>query len=198
MSPKIVDKEEKRRQILEAALREFARRGFSRTKMDDVARAAGIGKGTVYEYFTNKDELFFALYEHVRTTFHDTIYRNAERQETAAKALAVFIGDTISALNEWREFGTVLLDFWSEHRRARSKHLRFGDVYEFSRKKIAGFIRKGIRSGEFRNIDPKAGAASIIAVLDGLLLQRIFSPAAFSGSGDARKIVDIVLGGFLA
>lgn len=197
MSPKIVDKEEKRRQILEAALREFARRGFSRTKMDDVAKAAGIGKGTVYEYFTNKDELFFALYEHVRATFHGTIYRNAEQQETAAKALEVFIGDTISALNEWREFGTVLLDVWSEHRRARSMHLRFGDVYEFSREKIAGFIRKGIRRGEFRNVDPKVGAAAIIAVLDGLLLQRIFSTSSQFGDTDARKVVDIVLGGFL-
>jgi len=51
----------KRRRILEAALEEFALKGFGTTRMEDVARRAGVGKGTLYLYFDDKEALFEGL-----------------------------------------------------------------------------------------------------------------------------------------
>lgn len=198
MSPKIVDKEEKRRSILSAALRVFARQGYGRTTMEEVAKAAGIGKGTIYEYFTHKDDLFFAVYEQARNAFHETIYREAERQETATGALTAFVAATLTALGQWQEFGFVLLDFWAEHRRGAAVDLRFSDIYAFSREHIAGFIKKGIKSGEFRKVDPALAASALIAALDGLLLQRIFDPATLSRRGEISRMTDLILGGIRA
>ena len=48
-------------EIVEAALALFAERGFAATKLEDVAARAGIGKGTLYLYFSNKEELFRAV-----------------------------------------------------------------------------------------------------------------------------------------
>jgi TetR/AcrR family fatty acid metabolism transcriptional regulator len=56
-------KELRRAQIMQAALRCFARTGFHATTMDDVAAEAGVSKGTPYLYFTSKAELYRALYE---------------------------------------------------------------------------------------------------------------------------------------
>ena len=61
MSPLIVDKEEKKRKILQAASDIFVEKGFSNVVISDIAQAAGIGKGTVYEYFKSKEELFSEL-----------------------------------------------------------------------------------------------------------------------------------------
>lgn len=47
--------------ILQAALQQFAERGFHATRMDDIASAAGVGKGTIYLYFSDKESLFRAL-----------------------------------------------------------------------------------------------------------------------------------------
>ncbi len=65
--PKIVDKAAKRREILEAAIATFAQKGYHAAKMADIAVAAGMGKGTLYEYFPTKEalpkeifDLFFA------------------------------------------------------------------------------------------------------------------------------------------
>ena len=52
-------KEEKRALIIEAAAKVFARRGFASTLMAEIAIEAGIGKGTLYEYFDSKEDLFF-------------------------------------------------------------------------------------------------------------------------------------------
>lgn len=192
--PKVVDKQEKRLAIIRSAMRVFARQGFSSARMDDIAREADIGKGTIYEYFRNKDELFFAVYEEVQAGFHETIYKNAECQKSAGAALEVFIVDTLKAFDQWREFGNVLLDFWSEHRRGENVNLRFGELYSFSRNKIAGFIEVGIKSGEFRKVDSMAAASVVIAVLDGILLQRIFDPGAL-GKTAPEEIAKMALNG---
>ncbi|MCP3925306.1 MAG: TetR/AcrR family transcriptional regulator [Desulfobacterales bacterium] len=55
--PKIVDKEEKRAEILDAAIRTFAKKGTGGAKIEDIAKEAGVGKGTVYLYFKNKEEI---------------------------------------------------------------------------------------------------------------------------------------------
>ncbi len=54
-------KEARPGEIVEAALRLFADRGFAATKLEDVAAAAGIGKGTIYLYFPTKEDLFRAV-----------------------------------------------------------------------------------------------------------------------------------------
>jgi AcrR family transcriptional regulator len=58
VSPKLVDKTEKINQIAKSALHLFAEKGFAATSVEEIADAAGIGKGTVYEYFSSKEEIF--------------------------------------------------------------------------------------------------------------------------------------------
>ncbi|MBE9530214.1 MAG: TetR/AcrR family transcriptional regulator, partial [Proteobacteria bacterium] len=58
-----MSKNEKKNQIIEAAAQIFAKNGFSGTIMAEIAHCAGIGKGTIYEYFKSKEELFFAVFE---------------------------------------------------------------------------------------------------------------------------------------
>ena len=65
MNPPRGDAEARRAAILDAALRVFGQYGFRRTSMDDIAREAGIGKGTIYLSFTSKDEVFQALSERI-------------------------------------------------------------------------------------------------------------------------------------
>jgi AcrR family transcriptional regulator len=61
MSPPRGDADGRRAVILDAALRVFGQYGYRRTSMDDIAREAGIGKGTIYLSFAGKDEVFQAL-----------------------------------------------------------------------------------------------------------------------------------------
>ena len=51
----------KEKQILAAARRIFAASGYYQARVEDIAREAGIGKGTVYEYFTSKEELYLEM-----------------------------------------------------------------------------------------------------------------------------------------
>lgn len=60
-------KDERREQILSAALRAFARRGFAATKISDIVARAGMSHGLVYHYFASKEEIFYALLKRAMT-----------------------------------------------------------------------------------------------------------------------------------
>ena len=60
---RVVDRDAKRGQIIEAAAGVFARKGFEAALIGDVAVAAGVSKGSLYDYFDSKERLFFAVFE---------------------------------------------------------------------------------------------------------------------------------------
>ncbi len=67
----------KRSQIIEGARRVFIDKGFEAASMNDITRAAGVSKGTIYVYFANKEELFEALIEEERGAIFDDLYDGA-------------------------------------------------------------------------------------------------------------------------
>jgi AcrR family transcriptional regulator len=89
-APEAVDK---RQSILDAALDEFAARGFADTRLDDVARRAGVAKGTIYLYFSDKESLFQDLVRTRLSPLIGTIEAAAVR-ELPVRALAELIVTT--------------------------------------------------------------------------------------------------------
>ena len=74
MAPKRVDKQAKRAEITRAAAEVFARKGFRGALVDEIAVAAGVSKGSVYGYFKNKEELFYATFQ----AFQEQLLRECE------------------------------------------------------------------------------------------------------------------------
>src|SRR5580704_18926333 len=89
-APRAQEPAERRAAILDAALDEFAARGFADTRLDDVARRAGVAKGTIYLYFRDKENLFQDL---VRTRLSPLIgtIETAAVRELPIRALAELI-----------------------------------------------------------------------------------------------------------
>ena len=86
--------------ILDAALQEFSRRGFSAARMDDIAQRCGLSKGGLYAHFDSKDAIFKALLDR---TFRRTDWGNmpqlatgASRREVAEWIVEVFLGNLTS------------------------------------------------------------------------------------------------------
>ena len=63
----------RRKAILDAAGQVFARKGYTNARIIEVAEAASVGKGTIYEYFRSKEDLFFAVFEATMQGAEDTI-----------------------------------------------------------------------------------------------------------------------------
>lgn len=189
MTSRASDREEKRLRLIAAAATVFARQGYTSTRMADIAVEASVGKGTLYEYFPSKEELFFAVFE----TIH------VEARSRVAEAVPAEIGgltrlrETLMAaadfVTESREMHGVTLDFWAAS--IGSPHEdRFrrlcGAMYREWREIAAATIRDGQMRGEINaTVDADAVATMMVAALDGLGVQYWFDP-----SLDPRAVVD--------
>jgi len=88
----VARREKRRAAILDAALEEFAARGFAATRLDDVARRARIAKGTIYLYFRDKESLFQELVRTMLSPLVGTI-EAAPLREVPIRAVAEMIVD---------------------------------------------------------------------------------------------------------
>ncbi|UCG11751.1 MAG: TetR/AcrR family transcriptional regulator [Deltaproteobacteria bacterium] len=194
-------KQEKRERILEAAARVFAMRGYNRTLIANIAAQAGVGKGTVYEYFDSKADLFFAVFE----WFNDQLATKAlvqiqDLEGPAAKRLKVLINSLTSAFVEIEDLYSLVMEFWaatasSDMRRRLGEEFR--RIYDDYRRLIAGLIQEGITRGEFRSdLNVESVAAGLVGALDGIFLQAWFDDN-IAPVPLARNFLDSVIRGLL-
>lgn len=194
MSPKIVNKVEKKKEILGAARKVFAQKGFASSKMEDIAREAGMGKGTVYEYFRSKEDIFLALFEEIKAAFYQRIFI-IDKQLPAREILKVFIASSLNSFEEWSDVCHIFLDFWAEHKRAGFSQFRFDEFYKEGKEKLAALIQEGINQGAFKPVNPMYTASLITAVIDGLLLQWVLNPKGLALKDLAPDIIETILTG---
>ena len=175
MTPRIVDKTEKKAAILEAAMKQFARKGIAATKMTDIAEEAGIGKGTIYEYFPTKEAIFNEAFNVFYTSMdrelmqivHSDLPVSAKLEALMEKSLSMLIRDD-------PDFATIMMDFWAEGIRNKDDNsgmTKLDELYKNYRKLLADLIQEGIDNGEFRPLSPVSTASIIMGALDGIYLQ---------------------------
>src|SRR5512146_3320254 len=90
--------EERPRQIIEAAADEFGERGLAATRLEDIAKCAGVSKGTIYLYFPNKEALFCEM---IRQLVSDTIIKAQAQATATSPSAAEQLRDYASSV--WRE-----------------------------------------------------------------------------------------------
>lgn len=164
-------KEARPQELLAAALDLFVDRGFAATRLDDVAALAGVSKGTLYLYFTNKEDLFKAVVrEHVLPVIGE------------AEALLVgFEGSSTELLQAlmhgwWEKFGMTKLSGITKLMMAESGN--FPEVAQFYHDEVISrwvammvqAIERGVARGEFRPMDVRVTVQVIIAPMLMLML----------------------------
>jgi len=180
---------EKRPAILRAATDVFAEQGFAAVTVAEIAHRAGIGKGTVYEYFSSKEELLFAVFEWMNEDIAERIKALLDEGGTTHDRLRRLLDFGAVITREQVEMQAVVLDFWSASRGTKSE-ARYNraclETFRAYRRLVADVIRGGQRTGELRpDVDAEAVATMVVAAMDGLGIQFFFDR-----SIDPSKTVD--------
>ena len=198
MAPKIVDRDARKNEIIQAALQAFSRKGFANTKISDIASLAGVGKGTIYEYFRSKEGIFSAAYTTINNTM-DAQLRHAlgSVDQPLLKLKVLFELGLDYFLNDALDFSAVMLQSWAEGIRTMDDDVQtiidLKRIYSDYRSMIAVIVEEGQKMGVFRQVDTMAYASLAIASLDGLLLQVVTDPKFIDMEKIKRVFVDTLL-----
>jgi AcrR family transcriptional regulator len=175
--PKVSEahRENRRRQILDAAIECFAHDGFQRTTMEDIIREAGLSAGAIYSYFQSKDQIIETLADQRHEREKRIIEAALNRDEWAASVRELFrsLSAELLASSRVRKERRLEIHLWAEAlcnpkvltliRRGNNQPLKL----------LSNAIAKAQSSGQLpRTLNPEAAARVLIAMFYGLILQQ--------------------------
>jgi TetR/AcrR family fatty acid metabolism transcriptional regulator len=196
--PKIVDKEEKKAKILEAAIKTFSKNGLNNTKISDIAEEAAIGKGTIYEYFKSKDEIFSASFYYFMGKFEEGISLRLFRIHDPLEKLRTYFSAWAEMFEgDYLEYLDIVLDFWAEGVRERNDSLMIdlNKFYSENRDMLDNLLSECVSKGEIKKVDTKLIASIMIGTLDGILLQWVMDRKAFNMKKAILLFVETMIDG---
>lgn len=181
-APRKRRKEDRPSELLDAALQLFVEKGFAATRLEDVAAKAGVSKGTLYLYYENKEALFKAVIQ------EGVIPIIAENEAIAAKHTASSF-DLLEKLldNWWTKIGQTAFAGIPKLMVAEARNFPelatfyYENVINRSRALVGSTLRRGMNSGEFRQMDVETTIDVLIAPILMLLIWR-FSMNCCQGS----------------
>ncbi len=196
MSPKIVDREQRHREILTAAFELFIEKGYHKTTLGEISRAVGIGQGTLYYYFPTKDEIFWGVYDLMMSHMEAGVQKRIQALETPLEKLEEFLKvlflnfpevglfeENATSKTEDQEeepwqiivggFSHVLMEFWLQAERSNQRE-QFYQRIALYQKAILKDIQKLLEEVGIvlpNGLDHELTAHLLMALHDGLSIQ---------------------------
>lgn len=166
-------KEARPKELLDAALDVFVRKGFAATRTDEVAARAGVSKGTLYLYYPSKEELLKAV---IRERLSSAIAASADEVARHGGSAAELLRG--SMVRWWRSIfdspasGVFKLIITEVRNFPEIADFYYREVVEPGHRLIGDVLRRGIASGEFRPVDVDATVYSLVLPMVMLCLHK--------------------------
>lgn len=178
--------ERRRLRILEVAAHCFARQGFARTRIEEVAAAAGVSRALVYNHFRSKDELARAVQEHMLEEWSAAVDRALAEAPTWGDALAAWLrvnlADTrrrpllVAMASE--DAAPMRVGFEESARRAMAEW----------REKLVALLAQGVAKGEFREDLDVESTAEVLRAMQVGMIQHLLSASPFVDVSSERHL----------
>ncbi|QCM12572.1 TetR/AcrR family transcriptional regulator [Agrobacterium tumefaciens] len=169
-------------QILDAAFEEFTKRGFTATRVEDIAERVGVTKGTVYVYFETKEALFEAMIRHASAPFQAAFKayeRNSDDPAEELRLLLEFLFDTLVDNRRMRELFRLIVAEGAKFPDLIDQHHDVFIAPIFAR--INGILEDGVAKKRFRANSPELAKVVMSPMVGTLVFRLIF---------DDRRILD--------
>jgi AcrR family transcriptional regulator len=183
----------RRQELIDAAWRSIAHKGWQDLTVDDVCAEAGVSKGAFYGYFEPKQDLLLALLDDEGSGFVELLATLGSDGRPAAEQLRQLVRQLVErAANPGRV--QLRADMWATLSTDPAVRDRFAATVAGQRAVLRSLIERGSRAGELVEVPANALASILLALTEGLLLHGGLDPAAFKWT-NVHRAVDAVLDG---
>ena len=176
MSPRPDVSEERKNQIMHAALKVFSRSGFQKARMDDIVEESGLSKGTLYWYYKNKDDIITSTLEFILNNELDEIDRIAQSSISSSELILEFVELVLADFVKMERWMSMLYELYALAARSKSLQKMFNNYFNRYMSTSVPLIQRGIDSGEFCNGTAEEIAIALGALFEGTFILKAYSP----------------------
>ncbi len=186
-----------REEILRAAEKIFAAKGFFQSTMNEIARAAEFGTGTLYKYFKSKEDLYFTLIDEKTEEISHLVQKELHRQGSATERIRNVLFLQLEFMERNRDFFRIYTSEgsrfeWSVQndcgKRVHEKMVNYIHL-------LAEVFQQGIEANELKPFDPLDMAHAFEGIVHSFIFEWLISPTSYPLVSKGEVILEIFLRG---
>jgi TetR/AcrR family acrAB operon transcriptional repressor len=187
--------EQTRQDLLDAALTVFSRKGYSASRLEDIASAAGVTRGAIYHHFGSKADLYRALIDEANTVGNSAIARAVDGGGNYIEIVTRILVYTFELLEDDRRFSEVMALQLNTPEAEGFSQQRYDEAQQLVTS-ISGLFKLIIEQGELRqDLDPDTVARAFLGYQYGLSSLWLFNREVFSIKESAPELAEIFVRG---
>jgi AcrR family transcriptional regulator len=186
-----------REEILSAAEKVFAAKGFFPTTMSDIARKAEFGTGTLYKYFKSKEELYFTLIDEKVEEVNRLVNAELSQKTSGVEKIRKVLGLQFEFIERNRDFFRIYISERSRFEWTIKDDLGKGihDKMITYINALAEVMRQGIKEGEFKPMNPLDLAHALVGMVNSFVFEWLISQQHYPLVSKLDTVLEIFLGG---
>jgi|TARA_B100000315_G_scaffold52495_1_gene46866 AcrR family transcriptional regulator len=188
---------QRKEQIMDAALKVIISKGYENSRMDDIVDLSSMSKGAIYWYYKSKKEVYLNLVNYWVIKYSTVINHIVEEDDSAADQLKDVFDYFILQYEQDPSAFKALVEFWSLAGRDEDFHKKVDRVYTKFLEFLERIINKGVKSGEFKNLDVRVTALSIMVNIEGIIWFTLFDAHGLSAREYIKTITNFILSGLI-
>ncbi|MBC8174456.1 MAG: TetR/AcrR family transcriptional regulator [Candidatus Marinimicrobia bacterium] len=193
-----VSKENPRKeQILNASLQIIVQKGYDNSRMDDIVQKSKLSKGAIYWYFKSKKVVFLSLVDYWVNRYSAVLNHIVEEDKTASQQLRDLFDYFISEYEKNPTVFKAMVEFWSLAGRDQEFKDKLQEVYAKFLARIIGIVTFGVETGEFKDLNIRLTAMSIMVNIEGIMWFTLFDPHGVTAREYIETITDFILAGLI-
>jgi AcrR family transcriptional regulator len=185
--------EQNRKRLLNAAMTVFSRKGFHKATVDEICRRANLGKGTVYQYFGNKKDLFLGIVDSFAADL-------GKRVESAVEGISDDLRRLEAAITEYVQFHAAHRSFYrlvihEQSSFAREIHERFRTEYLSHLRILEDILRQGMKRGKLKRLNLRSATFALVGICNSVIFHWLLSEGNYALTKETPVISEIFLRG---
>lgn len=164
--PKVVDREQYRKELLNGCVELFAQKGYGTITMRQIAESLGVSTGTLYHYFKSKEDLFMQLVQELCEQDISRFFAQAPEAETLEARLQVIMDFVLQNLQYYQQQMLLWVDFYQQARIGSDEEVQFlRQVWNGTRDAAVDYLQ----------LPEPALADFLMVFIDGLIIQCVYN-----------------------
>lgn len=188
---------QRKEQILDAALKVLVQNGYEQSRMDDVVKLSKLSKGAIYWYYKSKKEMYLDLVNFWVLRYSVNLNHIVEEEALPSLQLKDLFQYFIDQYESDPQPFIALTDFWSMAQKDEDFRKKLQKVYTHFLELLEGIIDRGVKSGEFKKLDVRMTALSIMVNIESINWFTLFEIHGVSVKEYIQTITDFILSGIM-
>ena len=185
----------RKKQIMDAAQAIVVKKGYDQSRMDDIVKIAQLSKGAIYWYYKSKKDVYLSLIDYWFNEYSEGILENFNDSDSASMQLKSLFNYFVDQFEKNPDTFKIMVEFWRTAGLDQDFNDKLQEIYSQFLEYIIDIIKNGINNGEFKKVNPRITALSILINIEGIHWFTLFDKSGVEAHEYINTISNFILNG---